>query len=54
MSCGVGRSCDSSVVVAVAVVYASSCSSDLIPRLGTSICRRGSPEKQKKKRLLAN
>ena len=33
--------------VAVAVAYASSCSSDLSPSLGTSICRRCSPKKKK-------
>ena len=33
--------------VAVAVVYASSCSSNSAPSLGTSICRRCGPKKQK-------
>ena len=35
--------------IAVTVVQASSYSSDLIPGLGTSICRRCSPKKQKYK-----
>ena len=39
------RSC-----VAVAVAQAGRCSSDLTPRLGTSICHRCSPEKQKSKK----
>ena len=34
--------------VAMAVVYASSYSSDLIPRLGTSICQGRRPKKQKR------
>ena len=38
------RSC-----VTVAVVWAGSCSSDLTPSLGTSICHRCGPEKKKKK-----
>ena len=38
------RSC-----IAVAVAVAGSCSSDLTPSLGTSICRRCSPKKKKKK-----
>ena len=33
--------------VAVAVVWADSYSSDLTPGLGTSICHRRSPKKQK-------
>ena len=33
--------------VAVAVVWAGSCGSDLTPSLGISICRRRSPKKQK-------
>ena len=36
--------------VAVALVQASSCSSNLTPGLGTSICRGCSPKKKKKKR----
>jgi len=36
--------------VAVAVVKASSCSSDSIPSLGTSICHRYGPKKTKKGR----
>ena len=36
--------------MAVAVVQASSCSSNLIPSLGTSICHRGSPKKEKEKK----
>ena len=35
--------------VSVAVVYAGSCSSDLTPSLGTSICRSFGPKKQKTK-----
>ena len=35
--------------VAVAVAQEGSCSSDLTPSLGTSICLRCSPEKEKKK-----
>jgi len=31
------------------VVLAGSCSSDLTPGLGTSICHQGSPKKQKNK-----
>jgi len=34
--------------MAVTVVQASSCSSDLTPSLGTSICRRYSPKRKKK------
>ena len=34
----------------VAVVVTGSCSSDLTPSLGTSICHRFGPEKQKKER----
>ena len=37
--------------VAVAVVKASSCSSDSTPSLGTSICCRYGPKKQKKKQM---
>ena len=33
--------------IAVAVVQASHCSSDLTPSLGTSICQGCSPKKQK-------
>ena len=36
--------------IAVAVVQAGSCSSDSTPILGTSICPRCGPEKQKKKK----
>ena len=36
--------------VAVAVVYASSCSSNSTPSLGTSICRGYGPEMKKKKK----
>ena len=35
--------------IAVAVVQACCCSSDLTPSLGTSICRRCGPKKKKKK-----
>ena len=48
VGCGVGRmrlgSC-----VAVAVGWAGSCSSDLTPGLGTSMCPLRSPLKKKKK-----
>ena len=37
-------------VVAVAAVQASSCSSNSTPSLGTSICHRGGPKKQKLKK----
>ena len=36
--------------VAVAVVEAGSCSCDLTPNLGTSICGRCGPKKKKKER----
>ena len=35
--------------IALAVAYAGSCSSNLTPSLGNSICCRGSPKKKKKK-----
>ena len=35
----------------IAVPVAGSCSSDSIPSLGTSTCLKGSPKKQKKKKL---
>ena len=35
----------------MAVVWASSCSSDLIPSLGTSTCHRRGPKKQKHKKV---
>ena len=38
--------------VAVAVVVASSCSSDLTPSLGTYICHRCGPKKKNKKRSI--
>ena len=37
------------VAAAMAVAQASSCSSDLTPSLGTSICRGFGPKKTKKK-----
>ena len=37
--------------VAVAVVKASSCSSDSTPSLGTSMCYGCGPKKQKKKKI---
>jgi len=37
-------------IVAMAVVQASSCSSDLTPSLGTSICHRCSHKKEKKEK----
>ena len=36
--------------IAVSVLQASSCKSDLTPSLGTSICRRYSPKKKKKEK----
>ena len=36
--------------IAAAVVYAGSCSSHVIPSLGTSICRGCGPKKPKKKK----
>ena len=36
--------------IAVAVLQAGSCNSDLTPGLGTSICCRCSPEKKRKKK----
>ena len=47
MSCGV-RQLGSGIAVTVPVSVASSCSSDLTPGLGTSICCRCGPKKQKK------
>ena len=38
----------SGIAVAVAVAMASSCSSDSIPSLGTSICHRYGPKKKRK------
>ena len=38
--------------IAVAVEWAGSCSSDLTPSLGTSMCRRWDHEKEKKRRVL--
>ena len=35
--------------MAVAVAMAGSCSSDLTPSLGTSVCHRCCPKKQKRK-----
>ena len=40
--------------VAVVVVQAGSCTSDSTPSLGTSICHRGSPKKQKKNKTKQN
>ena len=46
------------MTMAVAVVWAGTCSSDLTPSLETSICSGCSPKKQKKKKkrntLVAN
>ena len=36
--------------VAVAVVYAGSCSSNWTPSLGTSVCRKCGPKKHEKKK----
>ena len=38
--------------VAVAVAWGSSCSSDLTPSLGTSICHRYGPKKEKHKKII--
>ena len=40
-------------IVAVAVVQAGSCSSDLTPSLGTSLCHGYGPPKEKKKKVPA-
>ena len=40
--------------VAVAVVWAGSCNSDLSPSLGTSICHRCSPKKMQKRKKVSN
>ena len=45
-----GSRVNTAVAVAVAVAVADSCSSDLIPSLGTSICHECGPKKRKKKR----
>ena len=37
--------------VAMAVVWASSCTSDLTPSLGTSLCHGCGPKKQKSKKI---
>jgi len=50
MSCGVGHRCGSDSHVAVAVVQAGSCSSNLTASLGISICCRSGPKKTKKKK----
>ena len=51
MSCGVGVADRLASDIAVAVAKASSCSSDLIPSLGISICCGCGPLKKKKKSL---
>ena len=48
VSYSIGRRCSSDLALAVAVVWASSYSSDLAPGLGTSICYGCSPKKTKK------
>ena len=56
MRCAVGRRRGSDPHVAVTVAYASSCSSDSTPSLGTSICLGHGPKKSKKtkeKKILA-
>ena len=50
MSCSVGRRRGFGSRIAVVVVEAGSCRSDSSPSLGTSICRRCGPKKEKKKR----
>ena len=54
MSCGVELQMHLGSRVAVAVVWAGSCSSQLIPSLRTSICCRCSPKKQRKKERKKN
>ena len=44
----------SGVAVAVAVAVASSCSSDLTPSLGTSICQVCGPKKTKRQKTKQN
>ena len=46
--CGIGHRHGSDPSVAVAVAEAGSCSSDSIPNLGTSICRKCGPKKKSK------
>ena len=50
VSCGVGFRHGSDPTIATVVVWAGICSSDSTPSLGSSICRRCSPKKQKKKK----
>ena len=50
MSCGIGHRCGLDLAVAVTVAEAGSCSSDLTPRLGTSICCMCGPKKSIKKK----
>ena len=58
MSCGVGHRHGSDPMLlrlwhrAAAVAKGCSCSSDVTPSLGTSICHRHSPKKTKKKKYL--
>ena len=54
MSCGVGRRRGSDPRVAVAVAYASSCSSDLTPSLGTSNVAGVALKRKKKKRVFTS
>ena len=46
--CGLWCRSESLLRSGIAVVYASTCSSDLTPNLGTSIWQRCSPKKNKK------
>ena len=48
VSYDVGRRCGLDPTFGVAVAQAGSCSSDLAPSLGTSICRGCGPEEKKK------
>ena len=52
MQLGSGITVAVAMVVAVAMAVAGSCSSDLTPSLGTSICFKCGPKKQKKKKVL--
>ena len=40
--------------VAMAVVYAGGCSSDMVPSLGTSVCHKCGPKNLKKKKKKKN
>ena len=50
MSCGVGHRCGLDLAWLWLWLWAGSCSSDLTPRLGTSICCWCGPKKKKSRR----